>query len=284
MGAEIGDPAARVVVEVPVCPQKTHLIERHPRGGTEIEVPVQSGRRVGIRLLAWSGRHQVGVVPDADEMDVPKCPALDDLGSLLQVRSGAVLRTRQKHRLGACRGSHHGLAFKDVVPQRLLDIDVLAGLERCDGGKRVPVVGRRDVNCIDVLVVQHPAIVLPELADAAREFFASGFGLLVVNIAKIAVFDSINRRGLRRHALAAAATSDERDAQAGIRPRHPGRRGRSYCRTARSPQEVTPLHPGVRDVGGLGRLILSLHMFDPMRSATACSSAPVLNPPELHPP
>ena len=44
----------------------------------------------------------------------------------------------------------------------LLDVDVLAGLQRPDGGERVPVVRRRDHDGVDVLVVEHPPQILNE--------------------------------------------------------------------------------------------------------------------------
>ena len=78
----------------------------------------------------------------------------------------------------------------------------------------MPVVWRRNVNRVDVRVVHYSAKVLPDLSDAGCKLFAGGFRLPVVDIAKIAVFDSFDRRGLGRYALAATAAADECDAQA----------------------------------------------------------------------
>ena len=48
--------------------------------------------------------------------------------------------------------------------QRLLDVDVLAGVGRVDGDLRVPVIGRGDQHRIEVLLLEQLAVV----AVAAR--------------------------------------------------------------------------------------------------------------------
>ncbi len=52
---------------------------------------------------------------------------------------------------------HHGPALGDPVRQRLLAVDVLAGLAGQDGRDRVPVVGRGDHDGVDILAVEHLA-------------------------------------------------------------------------------------------------------------------------------
>ena len=54
-------------------------------------------------------------------------------------------------------------AFADVVADRLLDVDVLAGLHGPDRGQGVPVVGRGDGDDVDGLVVEHGPQVLDRL-------------------------------------------------------------------------------------------------------------------------
>src|SRR5438445_529307 len=51
-------------------------------------------------------------------------------------------------------------AFADVVADRLLNVDMLAGLETPDGRQGVPVVGGRDADNVDRLVVEDAADVL----------------------------------------------------------------------------------------------------------------------------
>src|SRR5262249_7974807 len=58
-------------------------------------------------------------------------------------------------------------AFADVVADRLLNVDILAGLQRPDGGQGVPVIGRGDRDDVNVLVFDYPAQVLLELGRHA---------------------------------------------------------------------------------------------------------------------
>ena len=63
---------------------------------------------------------------------------------------------------------HHGPAFLDAVRQRLLAVDVLAGLAGQDGRNPVPVVGRGDHDRVDVFAVEHPAKIAVGLRRSAR--------------------------------------------------------------------------------------------------------------------
>jgi hypothetical protein len=70
---------------------------------------------------------------------------------------------------------------------RLLDIDVLARLASPDGGQRVPVIGRRDADGVDLLVVEHAAQVLlnlHRLAIFVEEFQGPLVGHVAVRIAQ----------------------------------------------------------------------------------------------------
>ena len=53
------------------------------------------------------------------------------------------------------RRIEHPLAFAEGMRQGLLDVDILAGGARHDGHQRVPVVGRRDDDGVDVGSVEH---------------------------------------------------------------------------------------------------------------------------------
>ena len=55
-----------------------------------------------------------------------------------------------------------------VKRQRLLAVHVLAGLHRLDGDLRVPVVGRADGDDVDVLAIEHLAVVGVDLALVRR--------------------------------------------------------------------------------------------------------------------
>ena len=55
------------------------------------------------------------------------------------------------------------LPLVDGEGQRLFAIDILAGLHRVDGDFRVPVVGRDDRDHVDVLAVEHPAVIAADV-------------------------------------------------------------------------------------------------------------------------
>src|SRR5262249_31078833 len=107
-------------------------------------------------------------------------------------------------------------ALADVVADRLLDVDVLAVLDRPDGGQRVPVVGGGDRDDVDVLVVDHLADVLDELGHLPLLAF-DGLHRLADD-ALVAVADGGDDAAVLavesanvRHA--AAVDADDRDAQ-----------------------------------------------------------------------
>ena len=81
---------------------------------------------------------------------------------LIAARTAPVHRADLDHFAVAGRRFDHPAAFPDRVRCGLLDVDVLAGLQRPDGGERVPVVRRRDHDGVDVLVVEHPPEILNE--------------------------------------------------------------------------------------------------------------------------
>ena len=77
--------------------------------------------------------------------------------------------------------AHHGPAFLDAVCQRLLAVDVLAGLAGQDGGDPVPVVGRGDHDRVDVFAVEHAAKIAVGLGrSAGRRLRAGEVGLVDV--------------------------------------------------------------------------------------------------------
>ncbi len=69
-------------------------------------------------------------------------------------------------------GLDHLAALPEIVAQRLLDVDVLAGLAGPDRHQRVPVIGRGGGHGVDVLVLQQLADV-----DVAVDSLATVFGL-----------------------------------------------------------------------------------------------------------
>ena len=102
----------------------------------------------------------VDVVPDADIFYRPDVAGLDEVGRLGEVWGGAVLRATENQAPGALHGLNDFAAFDDGVSQRLLDIDIFAGLgcEDRDGG--VPMVRGADDDGVDIFAVEQLAEVL----------------------------------------------------------------------------------------------------------------------------
>ena len=86
---------------------------------------------------------------------------------------GTVLRSTLADAVQFARGPHDPAAFADVVADRFLDIDVLAGLHAPDGDQGVPVVGRGRGDDVDRLIVHDAAQVL---------FIPGGLALLVFDV------------------------------------------------------------------------------------------------------
>ena len=127
------------------------------RGRAEPEVPVQA---LGDRRFRDRAARRVAVDAALDGLDLADAAGADQLdrqaehaaeiGSLLaaglQDAAGVLDRLLDRQRLG------------DGQRQRLLAVDVLAGLEGLDGDLGMPVVGRGDEQAIERLVVDEVAV------------------------------------------------------------------------------------------------------------------------------
>ena len=103
-------------------------------------------------------------VPGAREIGRSDLAVLEVLDRLEESWSRATLRS-ELHLVAVlgCR-LHEQLVLAGIVATRLLEIDVLAGLKREHGHRRVPVIGRRDGEGVDALVVEYAT----EVAHRAR--------------------------------------------------------------------------------------------------------------------
>ena len=153
--APVGHLAAGVVVppaELVVAVRLVALLAIGDlRGRAEPEVPVQP---LGDGRFRERAARRVAVEAALDGLDLAEAAGADQLdrqaeqaaevGALLaaglQDAAGVLDRLLDRQRLG------------DGQRQRLLAVDVLAGLERLDGHLRVPVVGRGDEHAIEGLV------------------------------------------------------------------------------------------------------------------------------------
>ena len=139
-----------------------------------------------------------------------------------EVRRAAPLRADLHDALVLARRREHRLALDDVDADRLLHVDVGAGLHRLDHRQRVPVIRRGDEHDVEVLLLQHLAVVavgarlllrrLPRRDQLGRV----GEHLLV----DVAERDDFDRRDLdqpEQVALAVPAGADQPDPLARVR-------------------------------------------------------------------
>ena len=82
------------------------------------------------------------------------------------MRRAAALHAHLHDALVLARRGQHRLPFGDVHADRLLNVDVGAGLRRLDHRQRVPVIGRGDEDDVEILLREHLAII----AERARRF------------------------------------------------------------------------------------------------------------------
>src|SRR4051794_27477671 len=73
------------------------------------------------------------------------------------MRHRTALRSHLHHAIVFASRLYHLLALKHVVARRLLDVNILPGLASPDRCERVPMIRRRDRDCIYVLGVEHRA-------------------------------------------------------------------------------------------------------------------------------
>ena len=152
-----------------------------------------------------------------DLEDLADPPALDQLARLLDMRHAPLLHADLDDLLVPILGLDDRRALGRVVRQRLLDVDVLAGVAGVDRHRHVPVVGAADQDGVDVLAVEELAIVL------GRDRLGIGELLGVVEVGVVDVADGrdpdAGNLGQRLHQVLAAPAR----AQAGDRERVVGR-------------------------------------------------------------
>ena len=104
------------------------------------------------------------------------------------------------------------LSLAGVVAARLLDIDVLAGLQRQQRCRRVPVIRRRDHQGVDVVVIEGTTEVTDSLGRTCLMVRYRGHGLLDRPRVDVADVGDLGpgglREGLRQHVAAAVDAHD----------------------------------------------------------------------------
>ena len=99
-----------------------------------------------------------------------------NLNGLLELLAGALLATHLQNTVVGPDSSLHGKSLSNGICQRLLYIDILTCIESLDGYKSVPVVGRSNLNSIDILASDKVLIELIHIATLIHAFFFLPFG------------------------------------------------------------------------------------------------------------
>ena len=133
------------------------------------------------------------------------------------MRRAAALRADLHDPLVLARGGQHRLALDHVDADRLLHVDVGPGLDGGDHRQGVPVVGRGDQHDVEVLLLEHLAVVAvgPRLL-LRRLPRGDQLGRLGQHpLVDVAQRDDLDRRDLdqaEQVALAVPAGADQADA------------------------------------------------------------------------
>ena len=254
MGAPVADEAAAVLP--PGAERRVALLERLLRRVDLPRVPVESGRHVGdflfvLRIAAAVLDEHVGDGAERRHLllrfdEVIPAPLLRaDLHDEIRI---------------LVVGVEHHVDARDVVRNRLLDVDVLAGGERVRRDPGVREVGRADEHRVDVVAVEHTAIV----ADDVERLRERAIGALEVRSACSArprthrELHVVVARERVEHATGAAAHADDGHPHAVVGAL-PGEQGLGGCHGQRDRavlQELSSMHyfsldPDAR-VGGEG--------------------------------
>ena len=155
----------------------------------------------------------------------PMAPSRSSVDRLADRRAAPALHADLHHPARLAGRLDHQPPLADVVRAGLLDVDVLAGLAGQDRGRPVPVVGGRDPDGVDGLVVEDPAEVLDDPGRLAGRLRPVGRlpGPRLVNVAGVGEVDVVPRDEGPDVARPHLAAADHGDRQAAVRPDGPGR-------------------------------------------------------------
>ena len=165
MHAPVAHLARELLVPAEVV-RRGRVLVRTERARPEPLVPVEPLRGLARGALADAVREEVGDARGAAHAERAVLAAVDLALQLAVDGAAAAVEAHAHDLLRRLLRVHHRAALGDRGGERLLAVDVLAGLDRVDRHDRVPVVGRRDVDRVDVRVLEEAAVVRVELARA----------------------------------------------------------------------------------------------------------------------
>src|SRR5262245_10843732 len=116
------------------------------------------------------------VAQAAGQGDLAQLAGVDEGDGVAQTLLATALRAGLANAVEFAGGLDDAAAFADVVADRLLDVNVLAGLHGPDGGQGVPVVGRGNADGVNRLVFENLADVLDVFGGEALLLLGVGHG------------------------------------------------------------------------------------------------------------
>ncbi len=169
--------------------------------------------------------------PGSGERDFTEPAGLEIFAFGLKVMdAGALLHPNLAHPFIDARGLDDGRPFFDCARQRLLDIDVFAGVKRVDGNARMPVIGSGDQDGVDPFIVEQLAVIAER--SRVRGLLAGAVDMLAVNIADRRDMHRGVEHKLRHVVRTAVAHPDHPELDRVVRAEYPRIGGRGEGRRA----------------------------------------------------
>ena len=143
------------VAPVPLpMPVVVELLSHHgchrSRAGPEIVVDVARNR---LRRSDFADRLSSAKLGAVDPLDLAVLARLDIGGGFLHCGARAMLRAGLHNAFVLAGGIDHLAALGDRVADRLFHVYILAGLAGIDGHERMPVIGGRNYQSVDVFAI-----------------------------------------------------------------------------------------------------------------------------------
>ncbi len=233
MDTLVADVAVAGIPEPMPVVLEAQRIERPHGRRPEENIPIHAGwhRPIGgfSDRLALLEAQSFGVV---DLSDRALAQQLD--GSPL-VWNAAALHAHLHHAIVFARRLQHLLAFEDVVGGGLFYVHILASLAGPDGRQRVPVVGRGDGDCIDILIFIKLAQILVILWIAPVGLvheLPCALGLRCIDVAHCRHASFGNAKVLPHVRCAAAAHAHHRHVDFFVRAQHWQGHGAAYKKSS----------------------------------------------------
>ena len=106
-----------------------------------------------------------------NEMNLTNLSALNDVLDFLVVRRGAMLHTGLNNAVRSTGSFNHGSPFTDRQSQGFLHVNILARLAGQNGWHGVPVIGRSDVDGMNIIAFEDPPKIFVGLGSVRSKTF-----------------------------------------------------------------------------------------------------------------